>query len=361
VSHIVLLTPTFNGHDGLSCLSRQLHEALAAAQSGPVTVMSLAGESSRTDPTNVHLYGGDRLRFGRHSVQMAARVSPPSLVVVAHMHLLSLAWPAALRGVSVLPVLVGIDAWQPLTRARVRTMRRAPRAVSISRHTATRFRRANPAFSALPIDVCWPATPPLTVPDLSQPLPESPYALIVGRLAGEERYKGHDVLIDVWASVRSQVPEARLVVAGSGDDEWRLRARAKASGVSDAILFEGLVAPGRLSALYANCAFFVLPSAHEGFGFVFLEAMSAGRACIGSRGSAEEIIEPAVTGLIVDASNHHEVSEALVRLLRDVEGCERMGEAGRRRAADIFSIERFGRDLQRALNEVVPNAMAPAW
>ena len=45
-----------------------------------------------------------------------------------------------------------------------------------------------------------------------------------------DRYKGHDELLEAWPEVRRRLPGARLVVAGSGSDLARLRAKAAALG-----------------------------------------------------------------------------------------------------------------------------------
>jgi glycosyltransferase involved in cell wall biosynthesis len=221
-------------------------------------------------------------------------------------------------------------------------LRHARRALAISRHTATEFRKANPAFAALPIDVCWPATPPES-PIAAAAVRRPGFALIVGRLSSEDRYKGHDVLIDVWPEVRRAVPDARLVVAGTGDDQARLRARVAAAGLNDAVEFAGSQTPAALAALYRDCA--------------FLEAMAAGRACIGGPGAAQEIIVDNSSGLIVDSDRPWDVRDALVRLFADPDLCARFGDAGRRRAREVFSVDRFERELAGHLARGAPPAM----
>jgi len=107
--------------------------------------------------------------------------------------------------------------------------------------------------------------------------------------------------------------------------------------IGAAVRFEGRVTDAALLDLYRDCAFFVMPSRDEGFGLVFLEAMRAGRACIGAPGSAAEIIEDGVTGLIVDPGDPEQVLKALVRLFQDRELSDRMGQAGWRRWARAFT------------------------
>jgi len=82
---------------------------------------------------------------------------------------------------------------------------------------------------------------------------------------------------------------------------------------------------------------------------VFLEAMSAGRACIGGRGAAEEIIVDGETGFIVDPDHIDDVADKIIALFRQPELGVRMGEAARRRAAEQFSMDRFTRQLSAHL------------
>src|SRR5262249_26087317 len=155
-----------------------------------------------------------------------------------------------------------------------------------SAHTARRFVEANPAFGGRSIGVCHLGAPD-EVDDGAGPEtadgPAPGFALIVGRMAAAERYKGHDLLLDVWPKVAAAVPDARMVVVGGGDDRARLEARAAALG--GGVVFAGSLAPAALARRYRECAFFVMPSRGEGFGIVYLEAMRAGKACIGGAGA----------------------------------------------------------------------------
>jgi phosphatidylinositol alpha-1,6-mannosyltransferase len=222
---------------------------------------------------------------------------------------------------------------------------RADVLIAISEHTAHRFREANPAFASRPIRICHlgvasrpePAVPPLAQPD-ERPW-SAPFALVVGRMAADERYKGHDLLIDIWPLVAAEIPGARLVVAGDGDDRARLE--RKAAMLCPGVSFLGHVSDITLEELYRDCAFFVMPSRNEGFGLVFVEAMRAGKACIGGVDAAAELIEDGVTGFVVDPDEPEQVLKAVVRLFREPETRERMGQAGALRMARHFTEEHF--------------------
>jgi phosphatidylinositol alpha-1,6-mannosyltransferase len=345
-ARILILTPSLDGRDGLSCLARQVVTALGESFPSVTLDVCVLGEAvhRETGALRVRSARGNRGRFVRWLLRHVTARDLPDAVVVLHLHLLPLALPLVWRGVPVLPFLVGIEAWRPLRGPRAMALGAVQQAAAISAHTAAEFRRANPALATLPIHVCHPAAPRLQRAS-SLPHAAQPFALIVGRLASSERYKGHDLLIDLWREVVSAAPDATLVIAGGGDDEGRLRARVRAAGLETAIRFTGEVDDERLAALYGGCAMFVLPSRHEGFGLVLLEAMMAERACIAGRGAPEEIVQHGLTGLIVDPDDRSGVRDAIVRLFTDRELAARLGAAGAARARETFSAARFARDL----------------
>jgi phosphatidylinositol alpha-1,6-mannosyltransferase len=269
-------------------------------------------------------------------------------VITLHAHLLPVALPVVQRGAQLIHFVVGIDAWKPLSTFQAAALRRAFRVAAISRHSADEFRRSNPWFPETEIPTCHPGLS--DVEDEASSV-EGTYALIVGRMSSEERYKGHDLLIERWGELQARVPGASLVVAGGGDDRRRLEEKAKALGLENAVRFLGKVPEAELRRLYRECAFFVMPSRREGFGFVFLEAMRAGKACIGAHGAAEEIIEDGGTGYVVDPSDPQAVLAAVERLFREPARRREMGETGRRRFQALFTRARFEERLRRLLGE----------
>ncbi|HET19833.1 MAG TPA: glycosyltransferase family 4 protein [Chromatiales bacterium] len=103
---------------------------------------------------------------------------------------------------------------------------------------------------------------------------DQPMLLFVGRLAFE---KNIEFLLEMFAHIASRRPEARLVLAGEGPAEARLRQRAADLGLGQHVLFVGyLPRDGALQALYRAANAFVFASATETQGLVLIEALALG-------------------------------------------------------------------------------------
>jgi phosphatidylinositol alpha-1,6-mannosyltransferase len=282
------------------------------------------------------------MRFASFAMRDGAGSAADTLVVVMHLQLLPVALPLVWRGARLVTVLMGIEAWTPLRPLERAAFQRAWKVAAISTHTVARFRAANPALAAVPVAICRPGTPAMA--DHPSGHVDGTYALIVGRMHSRERYKGHDTLIEVWPLVRQAVPDARLVIAGDGDDAARLRAKA-----GEGIDFVGRVDGSRLAALYRDAAFFVMPSTHEGFGLVYLEAMRASTPCIAAPGAAEEIITDGRDGVIVDAGDREALVAAMVQLFVDPQARARMAAAALQRVNGEFGAAAVDARVRRLL------------
>ena len=259
--------------------------------------------------------------------------------------------------------LHGIEAWGPLEQRALDALAGASLRIANSRFTARRIGAMHPTVG--PIEVC-----PLSLSEKPQtpnrecssndPALGSHAVIVVGRMAHAERYKGHDQLIEAWPSVLSRIPDAKLIVVGDGDDRERLMNKASASGAGSQIEFLGYVGADRLDALYRGAALFALPSRGEGFGLVYLEAMSRGLACVGSiHDAACEVIADGVTGRLVDQNDVAGLAGVITSLLLDPSLRRQMGDAGTRRAQTEFTFERF-RDRMFELLPARSAAEAPA-
>jgi phosphatidyl-myo-inositol dimannoside synthase len=265
-----------------------------------------------------------------------------------------------------------VEAWDPsLSPDRVETLRAATLRVANSTYTARRVAQAHPTIG--PVVACplglLDHDPASTGPDagpsglpgqasggvtLSEELTEIGAAsvLILGRMHDEERYKGHDQLLESWPAVVAEVPTAQLIVAGLGNDVPRLRDKARALGVGHLVLFCGFLPSPTLTALMGRVAAFAMPSAREGFGLVYLEAMRAALPCIGSTSDAAgDIIVHGETGYLVDRADPAALSAAIISLLTDDVRRAAMGKAGRRRFEAQFTADRFAARLRDILND----------
>lgn len=96
-----------------------------------------------------------------------------------------------------------------------------------------------------------------------------------------------------------------------------------------------------IARVFAQADIVVLPSYHEGLPKVLIEAAACGRAVVTSDvPGCRDAIEPCITGLLVPARNAIALADAIQRLLRDPDLCDRMGRAGRELAEREFSIDR---------------------
>ena len=244
----------------------------------------------------------------------------------------------------------GVEAWRALTPVQQQILNGAGLRVANSRLTAHRLAEANPGVG--PIAVCPLALAHDFAVDGHHRVEEAPLGIgskavvLVARMMAGERYKGHDELLAAWPAVRAEVPDARLVFVGDGDDVERLRARARDLGIADAVVFTGFVADDVLRQIYQRAAVFAMPSTGDGFGLVYLEAMAHGLPCIGSiHDAAGEIIRDGETGFLVEQSDTSAIAARLLALLRDDNRRVEMGQSGHRRWREHFSYEQFARRM----------------
>jgi glycosyltransferase involved in cell wall biosynthesis len=173
--------------------------------------------------------------------------------------------------------------------------------------------------------------------------------LFVGRL---RYYKGLHVLLDALP----QVP-ARLLIGGSGPERERLEALSEALGVSGRVRFLGDIPDDDLPALYHAADVFVLP-AHlraEALGLSQIEALASGVACVSTElGTGTSYANRhGETGLVVPPGDPMALAQAINTLLADPELRRRMGAAGRRRVAELFTREAMVAGNEAVYREVV--------
>jgi glycosyltransferase involved in cell wall biosynthesis len=153
------------------------------------------------------------------------------------------------------------------------------------------------------------------------PLPELPTVLFVGAL---ERYKNVEGLAAGWRRLATRVPEARLVIVGTGSQQDVVeRLVAEFPG---RVEHEPWLEPPGVAAALDRATVLALPSWPEGLGRVVIEAFARGRAVVGTDGGGiPDLVTDGVEGFLVPPFDDEVLAERLERILRDPELASRLG------------------------------------
>lgn len=174
-----------------------------------------------------------------------------------------------------------------------------------------------------------------------------PVVVCVSRLV--ER-KGQDQLIRALPELRRRVPDTALLVVGGGPHRGELERLAAGVGVSEHVVFTGIVDDDDLPAHYAAGDVFAMPCRErhrgfevEAFGIVFIQAQAVGVPVVaGDIGGVPDAVggrEPGddAGGVLIDGTDLGALTDAIAGLLSDRAAAERLGAQGARRVAAGFT------------------------
>jgi phosphatidyl-myo-inositol dimannoside synthase len=161
-----------------------------------------------------------------------------------------------------------------------------------------------------------------------------PVVVCVSRLV---RRKGQDTLLHAWPQVLKKVPDASLLIVGSGPLSAALHHLSERTRLTPSVRFTGPVPAGELAAHYAAGDVFAMPCRTrrggldvEGLGIVYLEASASGLPVVGGdSGGAPDAILEGETGYVVPGHDTGALADRLVSLLTDPARAKAMGDKGR--------------------------------
>ena len=195
-------------------------------------------------------------------------------------------------------------------------------------------------------------------PLVFRPLPG--VARVPGRImttaSADVPMKGLVHLLDALAKLRTERPDAHLVVIGRPKPKSLIPQRIEQLGLGDAVTFVSGVTTEDIVERYAQAQVACVPSLYEGFSLPAVEAMACAVPVVGTTGGAvpEVIGRDGDTGLLVPPADPSALAAALVRALDDAALRDRIGAAGRDRVLARFTWRRTAEgtvDQYRALLE----------
>lgn len=147
------------------------------------------------------------------------------------------------------------------------------------------------------------------------------------------RQKRADRALRAVARALREGADVTLHVAGDGPELPALRDLALKLGIADRVHFPGLLEPERLAALFSRASGALLLSEEEGYGLVLVEAALCETPLVGVRsGGIAELVEPGVSGYLVEPHDERGLAEAIASLARDPARVTELGREARSRA-----------------------------
>jgi glycosyltransferase involved in cell wall biosynthesis len=352
---LLAITGAFELGGGIAAVNRLIIQALAEA-GYQIEIYSLCEKKPKLDErclspeqASIQVFNNSKVNFtlgvwkalatGRYDfvmadlINLAAMLAPLKLVNQCRY----IVW------------LYGIDVFPPMPDFEGSVgMKHAWKRLAISSYTreqvVNRFPKLSvdlcdlaldPVRHTVPLDLSTtnkPAEIEMTAFDGSLRALGSQFILHVGRMANIDRYKGQDTLLKAFPAISQEFPESQLVLVGEGDDMARLKMIADElpEQLKARVFMPGFVESNLLNLLYQSCYLFAMPSKGEGFGLVYLEAMSRGKPCLGGNVDATPcVIRDEVTGVLVDdPTSAEQVADKIIRLLNQPEQARTMGQKG---------------------------------
>jgi L-malate glycosyltransferase len=180
----------------------------------------------------------------------------------------------------------------------------------------------------------------------------APVGLVLSRL---NRMKGIEYFLDAASIVAEKFPEARFLIVGDGGSRRELESHAARVGLAGKIVFTGFRTD--VPRILSEASFSVLPSLSEGLSNSLLESMASGVPVIATRvGGNTEIVEDGVTGLIVEPRDAAMLAGAMATLIGNAALASEFGAAGKRRIAELFSIERSVREVEGLYKKLIEDS-----
>ena len=184
---------------------------------------------------------------------------------------------------------------------------------------------------------------------------DAPLVVVASRL---HELKGLDDFLEAAALLARRQPDALFLVVGERfgvnkdgalvrEEAYKksLERRARRLGIGDRVVFTGMRLD--IPQLLAEASVSVLPSLSEGLSNSVLEAMAAALPVVATRvGGNPEAVEDGVTGFLVGPHAPEELARAIDALLADPALARRLGQNGRRRIEERFSLPKMARETE---------------
>lgn len=173
----------------------------------------------------------------------------------------------------------------------------------------------------------------------------TPDAFLVGHVGGLIELRRQDLIIEAVSILYEKGIDVYCAIAGKGPEKSRLKEHAQSLNISNRVRFLDYI--DDVGEFLTSIDVFVNMARSEGFGIAVVEAMFAGAPVVlANAGAHPELIVDGESGILVSEGSSQELADALTRLAENSSLRQRLGEGGKRRANEKFTISRFVRNFE---------------
>lgn len=249
----------------------------------------------------------------------------PALIITTHLHFcLAAYYLKKWLDIPYWTVAHGIESWNIEDPELQRALHHADRILAVSTYTRNRLlkeQNLHPENVAVLPNTFNPerfqiGPKPKYLLDRHHLTPSQPVIFTVTRLEGSEAYKGYDQILRCLTAIRSQLPNVRYLIGGKGPDMERVKQMIRDLGLQENVILLGFVSDEELPDYYNLCDVFTMPSCGEGFGIVFLEALSSGKPVLaGNKDGSVDALHFGDFGVLVDPEDFEQIGKNLLLIL----------------------------------------------
>lgn len=175
---------------------------------------------------------------------------------------------------------------------------------------------------------------------------------VIGAMGRFVAKKGFHIFIEALGRLQAQSVPFRATLAGDGPERGALERLVDERGLRQRLSLPGWIEDK--AVFFSGIDVFCLPSLHEPFGIVLIEAMAHARAIVAAASEGpSEILRDGSAGVLVPVEDADRMAEALAALLADPERSVDLATHAYRRAHDRYGISCVARQIDHVLQDIV--------
>lgn len=180
--------------------------------------------------------------------------------------------------------------------------------------------------------------------------------IVFGKIARLSVIKGHIYLLKAFQQIVEKIPDAKLILIGSGENKKNLEDYITENKLTDHVIFSGLVKPDEIPSLISILDIVVHTALLEGLPRVFTQAMLMSKPVISfDLDGAHEVIDDGKNGYLIEPLNIDMLTEKMIELGLNLDKTKEMGQYAKNNIKDDFTVETMVERNHELYQELLKN------